>query len=461
MGLERYRRRNGCTCETVEELRDPTGVVCCINCENAPCEFWAQFDCEYWTPRDAGEREYITPRLLQLRKDCLTTCAWSARWYQEGLDDGVAGWRPYNPGQLLQCEWGCPPRDWFAPLPDGDCPFPIGGLTLYVQWRLELQASRAILQLKSQRGFFALYVSREAADCDGEGDEDKTDLYLDRDLTSPELLHLPPKVCLIAANTEYERALACDTKDDQCNCHDGGEATQSFDIEWTGGCDGLEWGDRLVDLVRQTAAEIEAAHAGVTVGSAPCGGFVDTFSLGVCGETVLVVIYCTGSTYAVDFYCYDDVAEEWVSQGSLGGLQVEYGCMLPKLIGTVPELECCCTSCIQDCPDFDTENPTLNVSFYAPGCGTIDGCVQEISNGGSGYTWDATSTSCFSTTTLSKDGANCWKLTLGAAECISATYDAVSVTCDPPEIVFEFTFTPEGTGCCGGATTSVTATVTL
>lgn len=124
-------------------------------------------------------------------------------------------------------------------------------------------------------------------------------------------------------------------------------------------------------------------------------------------------------------------------------------------------MPCCGGGCVKECAGFDVDNPTLNVSFVAPTCSEIDGCVQEISNGGSGYTWDATSTVCLSAVTLTKDGSNCWKLTLGAADCISATFEATSVTCDPPEIVFEFTFTPDGTACCGGGESTVTATVTL
>lgn len=465
----RFRRlSSGLSCEVTGSDRTPNPyeVVCSTECAEPPLAWIVHFPCNYYTNDEF--HELIAPKCMFLLKDCFVGDTWSARAsipygeHQFGSMDGCPSgisdeFQPFE--GLFYPIWGYPPYR-FGDYPNGcleDLPFSWDGGSWdynHASWIWDLSGVPNLTYKSINSGASAQYVLETPLECDGVGVDGMT---LIKTSDTEATRHLPCRLAIFAQELGDAFPLACDTREHQCNCADPGFETINFAYDLTGGCDGLAWPDGSGDLIRTTADALEASYSGVSIGAAPCGAFAKQISVGGCDKSVLLVHYCDGTDWTTDFYCL--ISGNWELQGSIVGATI--CCSKIKIEGTVPELECCCTSCIQDCPDFDTENPTLNVSFYAPGCGTIDGCVQEISNGGSGYTWDATSTSCFSTTTLSKDGANCWKLTLGAAECISATYDAVSVTCDPPEIAFEFTFTPEGTGCCGGATTSVTATVTL
>lgn len=431
-----------CLNPTEEWSVDQGGTLYCEHCPQGPCAYDLLFECRYWTK--SGEQ--FTNAVTRVRRDCPSACTYSSLWWFNPNDsDALSFWRG-------GCAWNTDVR---------------AVETFFRKWQLTITSpTTATIVGTARDGATATYVTDEWQ-CEGRVNFRRTAMQ--------GVAGLPEHLCVAPFNNAF-----VNPNDEDCTdaclgpCYDGDPAgSEVFTITNTvTGC-----GDTIITPGEYTFDRGGTLPCGVSGGPQGCLYFWKTFSYTpsiTCDQwpgQVGVLITCSRLTqdcrvadthdaqWNVTSYCYDADLECWVLQGTQCN---SYEYINPSFVITVPDVDCCCEGgCEKDCPGFDTDNPTLNVSFAAPGCGTIDGCIQEISNGGSGYTWDATSTTCFSTVTLSKDGTDCWKLTLGAAECISATYDAVSVTCDPPEIVFEFTFTPDGTGCCGGATTSVTATVTL
>lgn len=175
---------------------------------------------------------------------------------------------------------------------------------------------------------------------------------------------VPRFICVVAVGGAGVEP-ACDTEEAQCDCCDNGADTVQFGIVMEG-CVRVS-GCQIVTSTRECdPGAFEAAYPGATYpGSAPCcvwpftvgdgdGCSVDGVSW---GGSILTVIYCTGSGYSGEAYCFDEDIDEWVLQGSLNvsdfrcldgcetfmcGDEEVTLCCTWVIHFTLPELDCCC-----------------------------------------------------------------------------------------------------------------------
>ncbi len=437
--------------------RVPDDVVCANPCENPPTIFSAMFPCDIWS-RDAGyydgnTHEFIAQKCTLLLKDCVVGTKWTARWTRRRFSSGEEfWWQPFlneiplqnatytddcrRPGDaVLSPTWqSVPAREW-AQWEDQGL---VTDATEHVQWTLEIFPDvtppgggiYATLTLTSVLGYEAVYETN-ALKCAGTGMEITWFRKVSADAA---VIQLPCYIPVMARNA-IEHPLGCDNKEDQCGCNDSGDATQSFDISWSGGCDGLEFPSRIGPLTRQNAVQIGVTYPGVTMDGGTCGIFAYVFDTGECGKEALAIIHCDGAGYYVDFYCYDSDPEsptyqEWVSQGPLTGTVYTKGCLLPHIAGTVPGFDCCCTLVCDDCADvpmpatFTVSIPSLGLEIPATsGAATVDQFAVTLEGGEGIYSWQG-DFGCF--------GGN---FAISASDdpytCISEIASVVVLSCDP------------------------------
>jgi len=147
------------------------------------------------------------------------------------------------------------------------------------------------------------------------------------------------------------KCLACETRLQDCRCCDTGAPTLPF-VVVIEGC-GTFQGRYEFDATRYR--DPDTLPAGVTYPATdPCGVFWGTLSAGegctAGGSTwsgsLGLLSWCDGTDAAipwhVEIYCFDDDADEYVSQGEATVTSYECRCDGPRFAFTLPTLDCCC-----------------------------------------------------------------------------------------------------------------------
>lgn len=308
-------------------------------------------------------------------------------------DDGSSDVSSIDTGKV-KISVGSIPCHWPDPIPelsDGEVVPAEDDPDQFKKWTLAHGETVSTLTLTTRDDRTAVYTADRSAivaDC-------RDPITYHQQSADSGLEKLPLALCVVPI--ESRPKIVCETPEDQCGCCEKGDDLP-YRIYLTG-CDNIV---STAEGVSERITDEEDLPCGVSwPSSAPCGVFpVILGGAESCGDwtgAVLLLFYCTGSTYAIDVYCYDGEAECWVYQGAATITFYECRCGGPLFAFTLPPLDCCCGTCptigdypnltldlVSDCAAFDCEVPLAGVSgsiWDTNGAGCVPQAILTCSEG--------------------------------------------------------------------------------
>lgn len=481
----------GCNCWNETEPLDISGLgddyyAPCCDGEPSPCAYVVLFQCDHdWPalrsdgdlmglPAAAGDAKGVFKWFYQvhrLGKECGNSCLYSET---HKLSETILN-NDWECSKMIPCgervrfaneqhtfpQYNYPPLEaikacYQSRISTGDivciasCDHPSEGpvseeteVEYYRFWELDISAGTLTWNFTGVPGrgnpialFASLGKSPPLYEADNAWDRwDRNSMTLSN---ANEWPSLPSHICVKAHNVGIPKV--CDTNADQCNCCDNGEDTAIFGVSLSTECARLEGCNAIASTRVRDAVAFEATYPGASYpGSAPCGVWPFTVGDGdgcvsesvSWGGSVLIVVYCTGSTYAGDVYCFNAELEEWVFQGNLDVTDFrcldncerftcagnEYViCCTWVIAATLPEIDCCCPEGVET------------------DCGTIP-TVITVSDGMGG------------TITLTYDPVDMiWESPVGAGDIAGCTGKSYSLSCAAGPALY-FSIDPDGISC--------------
>ncbi len=293
----------------------------------------------------------------------------------------------------------------------------------FKKWILDLGVDEATLVLSTRSGHEATYIRSPVEPGTGTSSPCEQPRTFMLDAYDEELSSLPRQLCVIPIG--IAPPLVCDSAEEQCACCDKGDDLPYKMYFY--GCNGLVGSEGILTRVAGTA---DIADGIPMPESAPCGVFPLFLSTGEPCQggkyngDIALIVYCNGSTYQIDSYCYNTETSQYESSGFASVTFYDCRCGGPLFGITLSELDCCCGCCgidvssvnlqvISMCSNVPSGNVTLTKFAVDDYRGLMIGGINF-------RVW------C-------EDGE--WKMGMGSSGC-GGNWVASSAVCDPFEIVF-------------------------
>lgn len=330
----------------------------------------------------------------------------------------------------------------------------------FTKWLLTHTADQTTLELSSRSGETAVY-SADRVDGDSCSAPQTVSLMSYSDSLAG---RIPLHLCVVPS--EGAPWPVCDTPQAQCGCCEKGEDLP-FSI-FLSGCNNIVALSSGL-LTRKKVAAVPRCGVNLPDGASggsgsdpdfPCGYFdLDLNGIRSCDEwsgSVLLVIYCTGSTYVVDVYCYNNEDDCYVYQGAATITFYECRCGGPLFALTLPALDCCC-------PEPCVTTAQFNIDISSD-CSTMDCSGITVTHNGSGVWSGNAPPECFvqmDPGIVCVGGVYYLRVTLPTCATAQMPGTVVSDPGDPVVIVFAQTaFTGTPGICCSPGTFNVSAVAT-
>lgn len=290
-----------------------------------------------------------------------SSCHWEEQ-HEQGGPCGVIEWASGKCGQV-------PPRlDRGYTGTAGTASIPA-----FMKWIMTLSDGNpgvsASLLYRSLEGYSATY-SGAAGSCTEK-------INFSRSTVDSPIKYMPLNLCVVPIETAPPSV--CNTPDTQCTCCEDGDDMRLWVC--IDACD--PYGGCFDDLRSTRVAAgtyVDCGIASPDSSQAPCGFF--PFTLGdvtdpTCPVAAKLIVYCNGTDYTIDVYCYDGNTNCWVSQGSATVTNYECTCYGPYFEFALPSLDCCCPAICPTAEEAEEFFPELTITLSST-CADFDGCTGTL-----------------------------------------------------------------------------------